>query len=573
MFKYLFLLFFVTIIHPMDDPKGATEYTSQNIKDAFGYDIFERKLPLDIYLNRLHKFANLLAIQDEFASLFTQNEIFKSLNLAHDNDTPNKPTSISSDEKLSEEDTYNQHMRKGLLLGLKQMGITFETPDGIVATFQAADSRKSKDFINFFQNHEKSNHPEIQILVTELKKVVNLKALEQEEQYSNKIQSLEEYFLKENGVGIKALGEYKENKFVQPIKNFLMDTAQQIGNFTTAHKAVLSEAPQTDFATSKDFKLRRQVQSLPIGKMDDFGKKSENNKRFFLDAYKELRPSICNYYEAIRKEIRTLILKNRQLLHFSQKNFSSLDTTSSLPNKLPATLNSEQNTPKTEDPIPTNVEKSIEDNSKQKIKKNKCGYRKNWTLEASPAQPALQEKGKQKETDTIEKIVHNPVIKPNTHITCVTDALNKIKLYAYLSIKPKRKIEDFSYHPRIYEWLKDPAKALEHQGYNNPDNPKYGYRNNAVAYHGFSIDIDKYMREYGIVKEKTARNGKPTHFVALPGHIEKNDKTKFVIYGYAIDPEKKICYHRCIEERTSQDLLNEYLSDQSWKITLEELQE
>lgn len=135
------------------------------------------------------------------------------------------------------------------------------------------------------------------------------------------------------------------------------------------------------------------------------------------------------------------------------------------------------------------------------------------------------------------------------------------------------RIEDFAYHPRIYEWLKDPAEALDHQGYNNPDNPKHVYRATAMAYHGFSIDIDKYMREYGTLKEKTAHNGKSTYFVALPGHIEKNNSCKFVIYGYAIDPAKKICYHRCIEERNSQDLLNEYLTNQSWRITAEEIQE
>jgi hypothetical protein len=81
------------------------------------------------------------------------------------------------------------------------------------------------------------------------------------------------------------------------------------------------------------------------------------------------------------------------------------------------------------------------------------------------------------------------------------------------------------------------------------------------------------MREYGTLKEETDRLGQPTHFIALPGHIERNNEHKFVIYGYAINPVTKICYHRCIEQKSSEELLKEYLTHQSWKVTLEALQE
>jgi len=53
--------------------------------------------------------------------------------------------------------------------------------------------------------------------------------------------------------------------------------------------------------------------------------------------------------------------------------------------------------------------------------------------------------------------------------------------------------------------------------------------------------------------------------------VKKIPKNIFGIFGYAIDPETKICYHRCFEPRTTQELLSEYLNEEAWKVTLEDL--
>jgi hypothetical protein len=312
-------------------------------------------------------------------------------------------------------------------------------------------------------------------------------------------------------------------------------------------------------------------------KWDEEGKKRANE---FYDEYVKERPKIANLYRAMKEELNTKLQQKKgktkltkegmmHLLELNKKTYPSLNGQQNLPNNFSPLEPLEENKEK----VTPVIQKEEESGSAAPIKKSKGKKKNNGKKTGKKQQQFLTAPAVEPETEPIKieqpKDPKKKIVQ--TNIQCIHDSMHNVDLYAYLSVKQKNKIPDFAYHARNFAWFKDAKQALQNQGYNDPNNPKYKFQDTAAVYHGFSIDIDKFAREYGSCQVKKDKDGKDVFFIALPGHIEKNGQKTFVIYGYVIDPEKKLCYHRCIEERSPEQLLNEYLNNEAWHVTLEEL--
>ena len=309
----------------------------------------------------------------------------------------------------------------------------------------------------------------------------------------------------------------------------------------------------------------------------EFAKKKNAIDDEFIKAYMPIRISCCETY----KSLRTLLNKYTQNdPNLAETYLSKIYNPSfQFPRELPSSIEPRPL------PAPSIVAKPIVPTTEEikepapaaarKVKKNKAKKQINVQIDSvasasassslvatsASTQPAPAAFAKTK----IAKKIAQSFIKE------IPDLLNTMSIHLYCSFKQKKEVPTFARHKRLHDWFDDGKGTLFKQGYMDPESPKHVYKDTAIAYHSFSLDVDPIAQKYGTQYEEVDKNGIRTLFIAIPGHIVRNGQITFGIFGYAINPIEKLCYHRCFEERTSEQLLNEYLNAQEWKVTLDQI--
>lgn len=340
-------------------------------------------------------------------------------------------------------------------------------------------------------------------------------------------------------------------------------------------KQVVSFLDATSFVTNK---------LLPehIAFQEYLQKKSFENECKFIEDYVEYRENCCKLYRAVRATMNRIgidasidfTMRPDNNAKYTNKLY---DTTCTLPRELPESIEpkieaqeeTEVTPPLTPPTSPTTsppMSPPMSPTTKaKKTKQKKQVIRKNYAPSADILAPPAPATAAQNPTA-------QPVAKtPTSLIKEVHDILNNMTIHLYCSNKQKKEVAVFARHSRINEWFEDGKNTLAKQGYLDPQNPKHGYADTAIAYHSFHLDVDPIAQKFGTQYEQTDKTGKRTLFIAIPGDIVRNGQRTFGIFGYAIDPETKLLYHRCFEPKTSQTLLKEYLDAQCWKVTLDDL--
>lgn len=226
--------------------------------------------------------------------------------------------------------------------------------------------------------------------------------------------------------------------------------------------------------------------------------------------------------------------------------------------------------------------------------------------ESSPKQSPTQRKQKQKQTSRSisptkgarEPVLHRERSKSIEPIVVVHETEFKKRYFAdksyidsedetsYTIIDPKNKVrivlyktdllhkptvqlaEQKPYTQAINEWFANPQAMLENQGYLDPSNPKFKFRNNAKFAHSFALAVDNFINQLG--KQTTTHSrivpNKMDILITIPGVIYYDSKSEPGLFTYIIDSQNGQWYHRLFVARTGQQLLTEYLQKGFYEI-------
>jgi hypothetical protein len=307
----------------------------------------------------------------------------------------------------------------------------------------------------------------------------------------------------------------------------------------------------------------------------EFSNEKKRIDHEFIKQYMPIRSSCCATFKAFRSVLNRFSVDNSSLAaHYLTKIY---DPAVTFPRELPSSIEAQElpKLVKTQPDIPAPAPAAPCVNAKSsKPKKNKTKKQSHKTFNSESralavAAPLVSPSVKAAETESIKSKATKKVAQ--NLIKEINDPLNNMTIHLYCSFKQKKEIPTFARHKRIIEWFEDGKGTLFKQGYMDANNPKHMYKDTAIAYHSFSLDVDPIAQKYGTQYEEIDKNGNRTIFIAIPGHIVRHGQITFGIFGFAIDPITKLCYHRCFEERTNQQLLNEYLNAQEWKVTLDQI--
>lgn len=307
----------------------------------------------------------------------------------------------------------------------------------------------------------------------------------------------------------------------------------------------------------------------------EFAKEKNQIDDEFIKMYMPIRISCCDTYKSFRSLLNKYTQDNSTMaanylakLYDPQCQFPRELPTSIEPQPLPQSLKIQSTASASvikEEKTPESKSIKAKKNKAKKASKALAIVQSSAALASNaPQAPAPATTSTPAKTKVAKKIAQN-------FIKEIQDSLNTMTIHLYCSFKQKKEIPTFARHKRLLEWFEDGKATLAKQGYLDPENPKHRYKDTAIAYHAFSLDVDPVAQKYGTQYEEVDKNGNRTLFIAIPGHIVRHGQITFGIFGFAIDPITKLCYHRCFEERTNKQLLNEYLNAQEWKVTLDQI--
>lgn len=170
--------------------------------------------------------------------------------------------------------------------------------------------------------------------------------------------------------------------------------------------------------------------------------------------------------------------------------------------------------------------------------------------------------------------IHNPKNK-TTEILYKSDR-EKLKKQQEIRGEFLKKYYPPRYTQWVSMWATDPQEALEKQGYKSvsagnkkltdpKDYPK------VIAYHDFSILVDEFIPEWGIINRTPSRRDKAKkHFlITIPGKmilesypVNSKEREETGIYSYLIDTDNGEWYHRMFEPKSGKQLLQELLEQE-----------
>ncbi len=361
-----------------------------------------------------------------------------------------------------------------------------------------------------------------------------------------------------------AANKYKEQslKYLDMLRKKYphVHTKEEIEEFTASN-------PENRFVEQASF-ITNQLLPEYLSFEEYLNKKTRELEKSFVKNYTTNRVACCKVYKTLRVAMNRIGIAHASEVDIKKYLPLMYDASYTLPRELPESIEPQLEVV-LEAPIehaspaiplipPTASPAKQEEPAKSKKGKTRKQHHPSVTMQP-PALPAPVAKPATKESEPLIKEIH--------------DRMNNMTIHLYCSNKQKKEVPVFARHKRIIEWFEDSKKALAKQGYLDPKNPKSALVDTAIPYHSFSLDVDPIAQKFGTQYELTDKNGKRKIFVAIPGHIVRNGQQIFGIFGYIFDPEEKILYHRCFEPKTAQQLLKEYLDEQQWKVTLEELVE
>lgn len=360
------------------------------------------------------------------------------------------------------------------------------------------------------------------------------------------------------------------------IRNYLIDLAKRSNpalETTTLATLCESNASLADVAAQITGKILPEHTRAAL----EFSNEKKRIDHEFIQQYIPIRNSCTTSFKAFRSVLNKYSNDNSSIAANCLTKI--YDQAVTFPRELPSSIEAQElpKSVKTQSEIPPaqdaanpkmNAKSSKPKKNKTKKQPYKTSNSESHALVVAAA-PLVSTLIKTAEPESIKSKATKRVAQ--SLIKEINDPLNNMTIHLYCSAKQKKEVPTFARHKRLIEWFEDGKATLAKQGYLDPNNPKHKFKDTALAHHSFSLDVDPIAQKYGCQYEQTDKNGNRTLFVAIPGHIERNGAITFGIFGYAIDPVSKLCYHRCFEERTSQELLNEYLDAQMWKVKLDQL--
>lgn len=322
------------------------------------------------------------------------------------------------------------------------------------------------------------------------------------------------------------------------------------------------------------------------------------------EAYASINLQIPKAYEPIARQLKLLVLKNKDFLRYAKTQEGDVlplsleevttpsKATPPITNEKPAVSKTKKNTAKKKQnkpslskveakkevveeeivqenmDIPTDVAPIAEKSSvalelATKIICDKTdaltvNQKKSCIVEPRQYQPAFTQ---------ISSLLNIPyddgsIIEKNELVT-INDPCNqmRIALYATDNNTAQRYTKNFSYTQNIIDWFKDPSKSIVERMQLDRSNKKFvdntiQAKNKALRIHRFSKLVDKFLPTMGVVHQTPSRI---THTnercVVIPGHIELSDtKQEQPCYFVYIINQHGECFHRNIEFTSRKEM-------------------
>ena len=155
----------------------------------------------------------------------------------------------------------------------------------------------------------------------------------------------------------------------------------------------------------------------------------------------------------------------------------------------------------------------------------------------------------------------------------IDDPRNKVTITLWKVGKPQKEYGDPIYTNWVDAWFKDPHEALEKQGYNDPANYKYNYRDDAKLIHSFARVADEFLTICGTQSTTTGNDGiRQDTLITMPGYTtDEHGKEQHGLFTYLIDACNGQWYHRNFVPRTREELYSEYMKAGLYEVEFPEL--
>ncbi len=171
-----------------------------------------------------------------------------------------------------------------------------------------------------------------------------------------------------------------------------------------------------------------------------------------------------------------------------------------------------------------------------------------------------------------------PMIQHHNNILSDTDIMVEIHDPKHLATLKLFKVDNPTATKPLYttwvkSWFNDSKKALDKQGYNDPNNKRFKYRKNAPLIHAFSQLVDTYIPTCGTECKYFNKKTKQSDIaVTIPGSITQNNQETLGLFTYLINSKTQQCYHRNFEKRSRGQLLADYLQKGYYEVEFPSLE-
>lgn len=550
--------------------------TQQELPSLLKYD--KNRQSKEEYLNQLYRVANVLYAQEACANLVS---IIKNCSAILNKECKEEKYTEMKRE-LQQGKNFAQASKSLFLKNLIQSkNLVLSTPESIAMGLQISHKEYQQGTIY----HKSHNWETYKNLCNHSNKEIQLLAhaiLDQQKQLQTHDQLYDRYsewglllrdILNHQWIVPEMLKLFKINQILKPLISFKLDTQKSYLKHNDLFKNINS-MPHKNLNNLEDKLnlnnigsrgariIEQQDISANIQSME-LSKELNKIRNTFLNTYQENRPNALQAYQIIRKELKDITGTNIKFKNYKLKLFNDSSKDEILPltfKEYLATFSLENEEIKEEEEEelsgPLNNLSVTPTASQNQPKKKKS--RANKKNSSAPACPVIKPAAKP------------AAIIPNKPLTKdIPDPKNHCTHSIFRAMRQADPFPLFANHNRIYEWFNNGQHTLAKQGYLDPNNPKNKFINTAIAQHSFPFEIDKLARKWAIVQDGQDKNSNPIKILELPGCMQcANQPSVFGIYIFCI--KNGMCYHRCFHPKSAQELLNEYLEEQTWKVTLEE---
>lgn len=155
----------------------------------------------------------------------------------------------------------------------------------------------------------------------------------------------------------------------------------------------------------------------------------------------------------------------------------------------------------------------------------------------------------------------------NDILVNINDPKNHVRLTLFKVSEPQNQFSHPTYTSNVTAWFENVERALEMQGYNDPQNPKHKLHDTAPLVHSFARVADTYLTQCGV--QSTIINNKNREHIAItiPGlTIDQNEQEEYGLFTYFIDKKNGQWYHRNFVRKSKDEVYTEYMRDKSYSV-------